>query len=91
MYRSRIVYGNVCKRHAHDGSKGVNKIVKNSFLKNLVFGVIAIFATGFLPNAYATESGLSSFANSLIEGKSADSRLFQKTFSISAGKVRRKV
>ncbi|NOT65639.1 MAG: hypothetical protein HOP06_06405 [Methylotenera sp.] len=65
--------------------------MKNSFLKNLVFGVIAIFATGFLPNAYATESGLSSFANSLIEGKSADSRLFQKTFSISAGKVRRKV
>jgi thiol:disulfide interchange protein DsbD len=49
--------------------------VKNSFLKNLVFGLIAIASIGLLPNAYAAESSLSSFANSLIADEGVDTFL----------------
>jgi thioredoxin:protein disulfide reductase len=51
----------------------VNKIVKNLLLKHLVFCLIAI--VGFLPNTYAAENKLSSFANSLIETNSEESFL----------------
>jgi len=49
--------------------------VKNSFLKNLVVGLIAIASIGLLPNTYAAESRLSSFANSLIADEGADTFL----------------
>lgn len=49
--------------------------MKNSFLKNLVFGLIAIASIGLLPNAYAAESSLSSFANSLIADEGVDTFL----------------
>lgn len=50
--------------------------MKNSFIKNLAFGLIAIASVvGFVPHAYAAENRLSSFANSLIEDKGADTFL----------------
>jgi thiol:disulfide interchange protein DsbD len=52
--------------------------VKNSFIKNLVFILISIASIGLLPNAYAAESRLSSFANSLIEDEGADTFLSPK-------------
>jgi thiol:disulfide interchange protein DsbD len=47
--------------------------VKKLFLKHLVFCLIAIF--GALPNSYAAENKLSSFANSLIEPNSEEAFL----------------
>lgn len=49
--------------------------MKNSFLKNLVFGLLAITSLGLLPNAYGAESRLSSFANSLTADEGADTFL----------------
>jgi thiol:disulfide interchange protein DsbD len=49
--------------------------VKNSFLKNFVFSLIAMVSIGLLPNANATESKLSSFANALIADEGADTFL----------------
>lgn len=60
------------------------QIVKKSFLKHIVFCFIAIASIGLLPNTYAAESRLSSFANSLIEDKSADSFLSpEKAFQLT--------
>ncbi len=57
--------------------------MKKSFLKNLVVSLIAIASIGFLPNAYAAESKLSSFANSLIEDNGAGTFLSpEKAFQV---------
>jgi thiol:disulfide interchange protein DsbD len=49
--------------------------VKNLFLKNLAFSLIAIVAIGLMSIAYATEKPLSSIANSLIDDSDTESFL----------------
>lgn len=49
--------------------------MKNLFLKNLAFSLIAIVAIGLMSIAYATEKPLSSIANSLIDDSDTESFL----------------